>query len=334
MREDVEGNVTDHPRVASIAAKVPAAEREVDLGLAPARLADERLHPFTAELVSVAVEEDVVLLLDRRGLEQLGIRGPEHSLCAPRSQLAQPLETALRVRQHDVVLRRIRAVVIVETGVHAAEFRQAHGDVAVVEHDRNAEPLTQAGGDPTQVGHRHGEDDHRGDVAFVLEDAFEMALPARRHIAPDGLACQLVADAVLGMTLGPPQQRISLEPSRQSPGARKELCLAIEGVGLRPPPGRLDGPSAVRGDDQVDADLVEAFPDLPPRRRAPVAEIEVGRRSDGEDLGRCRHRPSMAKAPARRALGHQSPELVLEAEQTVRTVDADAIQRIRAGRPS
>src|SRR5439155_10730210 len=72
LREDVEGDVADHPRVPDVAAKVPAAEREVHLGLAPAGLTDERLHPLPAELVPVAVEEDVVLLLDRCRLEQLG----------------------------------------------------------------------------------------------------------------------------------------------------------------------------------------------------------------------------------------------------------------------
>src|SRR5256885_9528786 len=33
----------------------------------------QRLHPLAPELVPIAVEEDVVLLLDGRGLEQLGV---------------------------------------------------------------------------------------------------------------------------------------------------------------------------------------------------------------------------------------------------------------------
>src|SRR5215210_773796 len=62
LRKDVEGNITDQPRIAQITPKISAAERKVDLRIAPTRLADERLHPLTPELVSVAVEEHVVLL--------------------------------------------------------------------------------------------------------------------------------------------------------------------------------------------------------------------------------------------------------------------------------
>src|SRR4051812_16755045 len=63
-REDVERDVADQPRVADVAAEVAAAEREVELRRETRGLADERLHPLAAELVAVAVEEDVVLLGD------------------------------------------------------------------------------------------------------------------------------------------------------------------------------------------------------------------------------------------------------------------------------
>ena len=54
-------------RVADVAAEVAAAEREVDSRQrardgSPTSVA----HPLAPELVAVAVEEDVVLLLDRR----------------------------------------------------------------------------------------------------------------------------------------------------------------------------------------------------------------------------------------------------------------------------
>src|SRR5918994_3521059 len=80
LREDVERHVADQPRVTDVPAKVLSSEREVDLGIAPARLTDERLHPLAAELVAVAVEENVVLLLDRGRLEQLRVGCPEHGL--------------------------------------------------------------------------------------------------------------------------------------------------------------------------------------------------------------------------------------------------------------
>src|SRR6185437_8829508 len=283
LSEDVEGNVADDPRAADVPAKVLAAESEVDLRITPARLADQRLHPLTPELVAVAIEEDVVLLLDRSRLEQLRVGGPEHGLRAAGAELAQTVEPALRVGEDEVVLRRVRTVVIVETGVHAAELRQAHGHVAVVEHDRHVEALAQPRRDSPQVRHRHGEDDHRGDIAFALENALEMTLPPRRDVAPDRLARELVTDRVLRVVLAAPKERVPLQPSGEAARAGEELSLAVERVGGGPPPGRLDCATTVGSDDEIHADLVQALPDLPPRRRAPVPEIEVGRGRDGED---------------------------------------------------
>src|SRR4029079_2236744 len=72
-REHVERHVADDPRAADVPLEVPAAEREVDPRVPPARLPDERGHPLAAELVAVAVEEDVVLLLDLKRPEELGV---------------------------------------------------------------------------------------------------------------------------------------------------------------------------------------------------------------------------------------------------------------------
>src|SRR6266511_474768 len=298
LREHVEGHVADEARVADVAAEVAPAEREVDLPILPARLPDEGLHPFAAELVAVAVEEHVVLLLDRRGLEHLGVGGPEDGLCAARAELTEPLEPAFGIREHQVVFGGISTVVVVEAGVHAAELGQAHRHVAVVEDDGNSESLAQPRRDAAEVRHRHREDDDGGDVAFALEDALEVALPTRRDIAPDRPAGEPVRDCVLRLLLSAPEQRVALEPGGDATCPREELRLAVERVRSRPPPGRLDRPPPVGRDDEVDADLVEALPDLPPGGGAAVAEVEIGRRGDREDLGCRGHRLSMAKASA------------------------------------
>src|SRR5581483_6812491 len=133
-REDVERHV---------AGEVLPAEREVDVGQAPARLAHERRHPLLAELVAEAVEVDVRLLLDRVRPEELRVGAPEDRLGTPGAELSQPLEPALRVRDEQVVLGRVGAEVVVEAGVVAAELRQAHRDVAVVVDDRDVEPLAE-----------------------------------------------------------------------------------------------------------------------------------------------------------------------------------------------
>src|SRR5262245_31240612 len=75
-REHVERHVADEPCVARVAAEVAAAEREVDLGRSTRGVADERLHPLAPELVPVAVEEDVVLLLDVVRTEEVGVGAP------------------------------------------------------------------------------------------------------------------------------------------------------------------------------------------------------------------------------------------------------------------
>src|SRR5262249_14118207 len=81
--EDVERHVTDRPGATRVAAEVAPAEREVDAGQAAARLAQHPSRPVAAELVAVAVEEDVDLLLDRQRLEELRVGAPEDRLGAP-----------------------------------------------------------------------------------------------------------------------------------------------------------------------------------------------------------------------------------------------------------
>ena len=142
-REDVERHVAEHPRAADVALEVAAAEREVDPRVAPGTARPRLAHPLPAELVPVAVEEDVVLLLDGQWPEETRGRPPRAlpPPCARRAQ--QAAEAAFRVREDEVELGRIGAVVIVEARVHTAELRQAHRDVAVVEDDRNAVALAQ-----------------------------------------------------------------------------------------------------------------------------------------------------------------------------------------------
>ena len=88
--EDVERDVAEQARRAGVALEVEAPEREVELGREPGRLADHRLHPVAPELVPVAVEEHVQLLLDRLRREELGIGAPEERLRATCAELEEP----------------------------------------------------------------------------------------------------------------------------------------------------------------------------------------------------------------------------------------------------
>src|SRR5690348_6720701 len=87
VREDVERDATEHPRAAGVAAIVVAADGEVDVREAPAGLADQLAHPLAAELVRVAVEEDVDLLRSVVRPEELGVGRPVDRLCASRAEL-------------------------------------------------------------------------------------------------------------------------------------------------------------------------------------------------------------------------------------------------------
>ena len=282
-REHVERHVADDARVADVTLKVAPAEREVDRGRRPARLADHRRRPLPPELVAVAVEEDVHLLLDRLRREELRVRAPEHRLRAAGAELEQARQPALRVREHEVVLRRVGTVVVVEAGVHAAELRQAHRHVAVVEDDGDPEPLAQGRRNPAEVGHRHGEEDDRIGP-LPLDEPLEMPPPARRDDAPDRLAGEPVERRLLRLVLGTSQIPVALEARQPVAQGGVRLALAVGRVRRRPPPGRLDRAAPVRRHDEIDAGLVHPFPELPPRRRAAVAEVEVDGGRNGQDL--------------------------------------------------
>ena len=101
-----------------------------------------------------------MLLLDRKWAEELRVGRPGDVLGTPGAELAQAVEPTLGVREHEVVLGWVGAVVVVEPRVHAAELRQAHRDVAVVEDDRDPVALAQVRRDPAEVRHRHREHEH------------------------------------------------------------------------------------------------------------------------------------------------------------------------------
>ena len=265
-------------------------------GARPARLADHGGHPVAAELVPVAVEEDVVELLDRARREELRIGAPVDGLGPPRPELEQRGQPALRVRDDEVVLGRIGAVVVVEARVHAAVLGQAHRHVAVVEDHRDAEALAQERRDAAEVRHRDGEHDDRVDVLLALEHLRQMPLPAWRHPAPDRLAGRLVEDGLVRRLLGPAEIAVALQPRQPAPDGGEALTLDPGRVRRRPPPRRLDRTTAVRRHDQIGADLVEALPELPPRGRAAVTEVEVDRRRDREDLRRFHARQHRERA--------------------------------------
>ena len=94
--------------------------------------------------------------------------------------------------------------------------------------------------------------------------------------------------------------RVALQSRDEVARPGECLALAIARVRLRPPPGRLDGAAAIGRDDQVAARFVKPLPELPPGRRAAVAEVEVDRGRDGEDLrGAPAHRDSVWRSGQR-----------------------------------
>ena len=173
----------------------------------------------------------------------------------------------------------------VEAGVHASVFRERHRDVAVVEGDRNPEALPERGRNPAKVRHGHGEDDH-GVRPLCLDQVLQMPLPARSYPAADRLACELVEAALLRVHLHPAQVAIPFEPRECAAHGLVRLALSERWVASYSPPRCLDRAPAVGRHHEVDPRLVHPLPELPPRRRAAVTEVEVDRRRDGEDLRR------------------------------------------------
>ena len=186
---------------------------------------------------------------------------------------------------HEVVLGWVGTVVVVEARVHASELRQAHRHVAVVEHDRNPEPLAECGGNASEVRHRDGEE-HDGIGALSLDEPLEVAPPARRDDAPDRLTGDPVERRLLRLVLRAPQIPIALESGEAASDSSVGLGLAVRGVGSGSPPWRLHGPPPVRRDHEIDAGLVHPFPQLPPCGSAAVAKVEVDGGRDGDDLRR------------------------------------------------
>ena len=120
---------------------------------------------------------------------------------------------------------------------------------------------------------------------LALDEPLEVPAPARRHPAPDRLPHRGGRPSSSSGRSSSRRRCVSpLSRARPSRAERERLALAIGRVRRGPPPGRLHRPAAVRRDDQVDAALVQPLPELPPRRRAAVAEVEVDGGRDGEDL--------------------------------------------------
>ena len=113
-----------------------------------------------------------------------------------------------------------------------------------------------------------------------------MPAPPWRHPAPDQLAGDPVAETVFRVLLGTPEVPVALDARDGVAEARERLALDVRRVRRCTPPRRLDRPPAVGRDDQLRPGLVEAFPELPPRRSAAVAKIEVDGRRNSKDLRR------------------------------------------------
>ncbi len=134
-----------------------------------------------------------------------------------------------------------------------------------------------------------------------------MPPPARSHEAPDRLAREPVGAALLRAVLRPAQVAVALEPRREVAHAGVGLALAVGRVRRGPPPGRLDRPPAVGRHHEVDALLVQPLPELPPGRRAAVAEVEVDGGGDAEQLRRAHSRKCRSPALRRRTASRSGP---------------------------
>src|SRR5207302_6728545 len=93
-----------------------------------------------------------------------------------------------------------------------------------------------------------------------------------------------VGASLVRVLLGAAEVGVAVEPCGEVARGREGCAGAVHGVRFGAPPGRLDCAAAVRRDDQVDAGLAEALPELPPGRRAAVPVVEVDRGDEGEDL--------------------------------------------------
>src|SRR5438093_1260836 len=137
-----------------------------------------------------------------------------------------------RATRRGRVQRGVRTASDVQVDASARDRLREHVErnVADVEHDGDAVAFTQPRGDAAEVRHRHGEHDHRGDVALALEDLLEVTLPARRHVAPDHLARELVDGVVGRILLGAAEVRVPPQPRGETARGCERLGLAVERV--------------------------------------------------------------------------------------------------------
>ena len=231
-------------------------------------LADERRHPLAPELVAVAVEEDVASPSSTGcGREELGVGAPEDGLRPARAELEQPLEPALRVRDHEVVLARVGAVVVVEARVHAAELGQAHRHVAVVEDDRDRRSARAARvGMPRKCA--------IGTVKTTTASGRSRSTSRSRCRRQRGVTTRQIVSRVTRSAsesagASSPRRRWRSPFSRARSLARARVRLALDdrpGSAAARHQGVSTGRPRYGVDDQVDALLVQPLPELPPRR--------------------------------------------------------------------
>ena len=149
-RENViERDVADHARAAGVALEVASAEREVDVGEMRAKARRPSTPSSRAGTCRRSRRRRRPSPSRRRAARRTRGRRPRRRppLGAHRARAAvrARLRSSTTIRSYS---RRVGVVVPVEAGVHAAELRQAHRHVAVVEDDGDAEPLAQRGGMP------------------------------------------------------------------------------------------------------------------------------------------------------------------------------------------
>ena len=227
--EDVERNVAQaaarlpcRPGSRDRRARGPGRERA-------RRLADHRLHPVAPELVAVAVEEDVDLLLDVLRREELGVGPPVERLGAPCAELEQApdppseFETTRSYSHGSAPWYGLKPVSIPRTRAGSSGRRRRRTRSGC----RNAGAAHR---DAREVRHRHREDDHRVRL-LRLDQTLEMPFPAWRDPARDRLARQLVEGRLLGARLGAAEVAVALHAREHVPHGLVGLALAVRRVG-------------------------------------------------------------------------------------------------------
>jgi len=202
-----------------------------------------------------------------------------------RPQRSQVLQRPDRAAQHRRVLAGVGPLVDAEAGGEALELRQAGRQVAVVEEHRLAVPGDQVGGHAGHVVEGDGQEEHGVDVRLLGQQAVERRPPARGDQGLRRPADQALAER-LRLPGGGLRVRGGGTPQAAGGIAQglEQVALALDRVGDGPPPQRLDGRALIGGHDQLDADLVQALEQLPPRRRAAERLLEIKRRGDDQEF--------------------------------------------------